>query len=167
MVATESVAAPGGMSPARLTVNLRRTSFATLVLLLIEFGLGMGVNLFVNVPSSDQGVGTGRAFGKAFSGPPAIATHAGIGVLLFLGAVMLAVRAVQSRRRVVTVASIVALLAILGAGTQGAQFVSSGQNADSMTMAVLTLVALVCYAVNLFVLGAPAGSADERAGNAV
>jgi hypothetical protein len=44
----------------------------------------------------------------------------------------------------------------------GASFVNANQNAGnaantaSLTMALLTLVALACYAVNLFVLG------DER-----
>jgi hypothetical protein len=69
---------------------------------------------------------------------------------------MLAVRAVQSRRRTVAVSSVVAAVAILGAWSQGARFLGTGQNADSMTMAVLSLVALFCYALNLFVLSAPA-----------
>jgi hypothetical protein len=144
----------GGMSPARLALNLRRTSFANLVLLLVEFGLGMGVNLFVNVPGADQGVGTAKGFGKAFSGPPAIATHAGIGVLLFLGATMVAVRALRVGFALAA-SSVVAWLAIIGAAVQGATFISSGQNSDSMTMAVLTGVALLCYSFNLYVLGAP------------
>ncbi len=46
-----------------------------------------------------------------------------------------------------------ALLAIVGAAASGAAFVGSGADGDSLAMALLTGVALLCYAVNLFVLG--------------
>ena len=52
-----------------------------------------------------------------------------------------------------------ALLAIVGAAASGAAFVDSGADGDSLTMALLTGVALFCYAVGLFVLG-PAASSD-------
>ena len=37
------------------TAGLRRASLAALVLLLIQYGIGIGVNLYVTVPAADQG----------------------------------------------------------------------------------------------------------------
>jgi hypothetical protein len=138
--------------------RLRRASLGSLLVLLVQYGLGMGDNLFVNVPAADQGVGVGKAFGKALSnGPAALATHAGIGVLLVVNVIVVLVFAVRARRTAVTVSSAVALLCVIGASFSGAAFVNdgtnSGANGASMTMAVLTGVALACYGINLYVLG--------------
>ncbi|MGH6657507.1 MAG: hypothetical protein ACRDVE_20170 [Actinocrinis sp.] len=135
--------------------RMRRASLGALVALLIEYGLGIGVNLFVNVPDADQGSGMGAAFGKAMSnGPAALAVHAGIGLLLIINAVVVLVQALMSRTRLAAVISAVAFLCVLGAAFSGATFVDKGQDSASMTMAALTGVALFCYALNLYTLGA-------------
>lgn len=134
--------------------RMRRASFGALVALLIEYGLGIGVNLFVNVPDADHNSGMGAAFGKAMSnGPAALAVHAGVGLLLIVNAVVVLVQALTSRLRLAAVTSAAGLLCVLGAAFSGATFVDKGQNSASMTMAVLTGVALFCYALNLFTLG--------------
>jgi hypothetical protein len=134
--------------------RLRRASLGSLIALLIQYGLGMGVNLYVNVPKSDQGHGTGAAFGKAMSnGPAALAVHTGIGLLLVLNVVSVLVLAVRTRLRVVMISAVVGLVSVVGAAFSGAGFVDSGAAGASMTMAVLTGVALACYAVNLYALG--------------
>ncbi|MBS2962252.1 hypothetical protein KGA66_04290 [Actinocrinis puniceicyclus] len=150
-----ATAAPALQTPVPAsTARLRRASLGALFALLVEYGLGMGVNLFVNVPDADKGKGTGAAFGKAMSnGPAALAAHAGIGILLILNVIVVFVLALRSRQRAATVSSLVALLCVLGAAFSGAAFVDKGANGSSMTMAVLTGVAMACYAVNLFVLG--------------
>jgi hypothetical protein len=48
--------------------------------------------------------------------------------------------------------SAVGLLALAFASVAGAGFVSTGDNSASMAMSALTGVALLCYAVNLYVL---------------
>jgi hypothetical protein len=45
------------------------------------------------------------------------------------------------------------------AAATGASFTSTGEAADSMGMAVMTGVALLCYAANLYLLPRPASSA--------
>lgn len=150
-MATETAAPARGMSPARLTVNLRRTSFANLALLLVEAGLGMGVAVFVRSKHSTS---------NPFTGPAAITAHAVVGILLVLGALMLCVRAVQSKRTVIAVSSIVAAIALIGAWQEGSRFIGGGGQAAAMTMGVLTLVAILCYALNLFVLGSPEADAS-------
>jgi hypothetical protein len=42
----------------------------------------------------------------------------------------------------------------VGAAASGAAFVGSGADGDSLAMALLTGVALLCYAVSLFTLSA-------------
>ncbi len=130
---------------------MRRASLVMLVLLLIEYGLGMVVNLYVKVPGGHPGIG--QAFGKAITqGAPALAIHASLGLLLVLNAIVVVVQAVRSRRRGVMTASVVGLLALVGAAFNGASFVSKGQAADSLAMALLTGLALLCYAVVPYLL---------------
>lgn len=150
-----------GTEPGRVTSErpagrvraLRRASFAALVLLLIQYGLGMYTNLYVTVPAGDQGQG----FGKAVSnGPAALSVHAVLGFLLILAALGLLVQAVMARYWGVLTASAVALVAIIFAAVQGARFVDQGgPDSASMTMAVLAGVAMLCYGTALYLLPAP------------
>ena len=154
-----------GRAPAARPVLLRRISLGMLAGLLIQYGLGMIVNLYVSVPARDHGGGVLTAIGRALAnGPAALTVHAALGLLLILGAVSLVVRAAVLRLRLVAWLSAAALLlAIVGAAASGAAFVGSGADGDSLAMALLTGVALLCYAVNLFVLGpAPPGRAFLR-----
>ena len=141
-------------TPAARAVLLRRISLGMLAGLLIQYGLGMIVNLYINVPARDHGGGVLTAVGRALAnGPAALTVHAALGLLLILGAVNLVIRAAVLRLRLVAWLSAAALLAIVGAAASGAAFVGSGADGDSLAMALLTGVALLSYAVNLFVLG--------------
>ena len=148
-----AASAPTGSAPS--VARLRRSSFGAVLALIVQYGLGMGVNLFVNVPDADKGKGMGAAFGKAFSnGPAALAAHAGIGLLLVINVIVVLVTAFRARRRVALISSIVGALCVIGAAFSGASFVDKGANSASMAMAVLTGVAIACYVINLYVLGA-------------
>lgn len=140
-------------SAARLAIaeRLRRASFGSLCALLIQYGLGMGVNQFVNVPDADKGK---NGFGDAFSnGPAAITAHAAIGLLLIVNVIVVLVLAIRTRLPLMIGTAVVGLLSVIGAAFAGSDFLQKGTNSDSMTMAVLTGVAILCYAINLFVLG--------------
>lgn len=147
-------AASGRAASAPAIARLRRASLGALLALLVQYGLGMGVNLFVNVPDADKGSGVGAAFGKAMShGPAALAVHTGIGLLLVVNVIVVLVIAARARHRAALISSIVGLLGVVGATFSGASFVNTAKNGDSMAMAVLTGIALACYAINLYVLG--------------
>jgi hypothetical protein len=147
---------PADRAPAPGRDLLRRISLGMLAGLLIQYGLGMIVNLYVSVPARDHGGGVLTAVGRALSGGPAALTvHAALGLLLIAGAVNLVVRAAILRLRPVMWLSTVSLLAIAGAAASGAAFVSSAADGASLAMALLTGVALFCYAANLFALGTP------------
>ena len=81
---------------------------------------------------------------------PAIAAQSG-----FEGARRLAVVfGLTVRYTAVRAASVLGWLCIAGAAVSGAASVNAGgAKADSLTMAILTFVAMACYGVNLYVLG--------------
>ncbi|PZS18814.1 MAG: hypothetical protein DLM54_07965 [Acidimicrobiales bacterium] len=130
---------------------MRRACLAMLVLLLIQYGLGMAVNLYVKVPAGHPELG--QAFAKAITqGAPALAIHASLGLLLVLNAIGLVVQGVKSGRRNALAAAIVGLLALAGAAFNGASFVSNGRPYASLAMALLTALALLSYVVALYSL---------------
>ncbi|HEY3873560.1 MAG TPA: hypothetical protein VGM10_34705 [Actinocrinis sp.] len=143
-------AAPAGRGSRRLRI----ASLVSLVLLLIEYLLGMGVNIFVKVPAADQGASIPAAIGKAMSnGPGGLAAHAGVGLLLVVNVTVVLILSFRVRPRLVPISSALAFLCVLGAAVSGARFVGNGDNGSSMAMATLTGVAIACYAANLFALG--------------
>ena len=121
-------------------------------MLLIEYGLGLWVNLYAQIPASDKGKGTFAAFGGAVAnGPVALTLHALLGTLLLVTAVTLVIRAVLARKAATTVTGTVALLAIIAAWLSGARFTGDAADGASFGMAMATAVALLCYVIVLFV----------------
>ena len=148
-----SALAPVSRRPsARQLEGLRRASLAALVLLVVQYGIGIAVNLYVTVPKSDHG----QTIVKVIStGPAGLTVHVVLGLLLILAAIGLVVQAVIARHRALIVTSVIGLLALAGAAAQGASFVGNGHQSASMVMAVLTGVDILAVAP-AFLLG-PAG----------
>jgi hypothetical protein len=146
-------AARSDARPDHWRENLARGNLAAVILLLIQYGLGMGVSLYVSLPAAGSG---GRDIGKAFTSGPALAMHAVLGLLLILMAISMVVRAGIARHRASIVTSAVGLLAILAAAGYGASFVHDSTNAASYGMALATGVALLCYVIGLFLTRRPA-----------
>lgn len=132
--------------------RLRGASMGAAVMLVIQFGLGIGVNLYVTLPAAGSG---GRSFGQAFSNGALLVLHTVFGLLLIVTAVSLLVRAIIARHRPVIVTSAVGLLAIIAAAGFGASFVNNSKNGVSLGMALATGVAMLSYLVSLMVLGRP------------
>jgi hypothetical protein len=147
--------------------GLRRQALLASAALIIEFVLGVSVNLYVNVPRADSGSGIGPAIGRAVAnGPAALAIHTVVGLLLILAALALTARSIAARLRFTAATAVVALLCVIGASASGASFVGNAKAGASMTMAVLTAVALICYLAIIYALprqenkiydGTPAG----------
>jgi hypothetical protein len=139
---------------ARRRSGLRKNSVAICVMLLVQYGLGMGVNLYAQVPAADHGTGLAAAVGRALTSQPAVlATHTAIGLLMLVAGSSVLFRAIRARHRRAIAASAAGLAAIIAAAFSGAAFVSNDQNGASMAMAVLTGVALLCYLANLVTVG--------------
>jgi hypothetical protein len=144
---------------ARGGSGLRINSLDAVVMLLIEYGLGIWVNLYVQVPAENHGKGAFAAFGAAVAhGPVALAVHAVLGTLLLVTAIALIVRAALARKTAATVIGAVAFLAMLTAWLSGARFVGDGAAGASFGMAIATGVALLSYVVILFAPGLTEGS---------
>ena len=142
-----------GAGPTHLEI-VRRTSLGMGIGVVVQYALGIWVNLYVTVPARDQGGGFFTAIGRALAnGPVALGIHAGLGLLLVLGSISLLVRSVLSRNAALIVLSAVFFLALLGAASSGASFVDSGRDSASASMAILTGVALICSLVSLYVAG--------------
>ncbi len=134
--------------------RLRRGSLAVLVLV-VEYTIGMYVNLYVTVPAADQRGGLSETI---TSGPDTLSLHAVLGLLLGLGALGVASQSIFLRRRGPITASVIGLLTVVFGSVAETGFTSTGDDSASMAMSVLTGVAMLCYAANLYLLGMRGGS---------
>jgi hypothetical protein len=134
-----------------------------IVLLLVQIALGMVVNLYVTIPTHHPGTHSSNYLSGSFHsvvwalghGALALALHAAVGLALVLMAIAVAVRAFRLRRRAPSICCALAGLLIIGAGFNGASFLDYNLDANSLVMAVLTLGALLCYVIGIYLLPAP------------
>ena len=150
-----SPAAPVKPSPAR---RLLAVDFTICVLLLIQYLLGMAVNLYVTLPGRHPGAGaddyfTGAASGLAWmisQGPGWAAAHAAFGLALLVAALASIALTWRQGGRTASITSVLGALAIAGAGFNGVSFVNYGHAFSSMIMAGLWALALGCYLTAMF-----------------
>jgi hypothetical protein len=145
----------------QLTVNL-----AACVLLVVQYLLGMVVNLYVTLPGRHPGAGasdylSGAAAGLAWlitDGPAWAAAHAALGMALAALALAAIAFAWRGGSTADKVTSVVGALAIIGAGFNGASFVNYGHDFSSLIMAGLWALALACYLTGaILAVGRPLG----------
>lgn len=158
------------MRTARRVAGLRTNAFAALVGLLIAFVLG--TTLYGQVPRDAQGRGVFGAFGVSIvSGPVLLILHAVVGTLIVVSAATVVVRAVILRRPVLTVLTAVALLAVLLAWFAGSVFADTLAAGAARAMEWSTAVALLLYAIVLFLRvpsdGAELSDGAEQKGDAL
>src|SRR5260370_11011471 len=73
---------------ARRIAGLRGNSLGISLMLIAEYGLGIGVSLYVHIPAADRGNAIASALGRALTSRPVVlAVHAGLGLLLLVAAV--------------------------------------------------------------------------------
>jgi hypothetical protein len=133
-------------------------------MLLVEFGLGIDVNLYATLSVSDHGKGILAALVAAVSkGPLALTLHALLGTLLLATGSTAVVRASLTRRPALIAAAVVGLLGLLTAWLSGAAFVGEIANGRSLAMALATAVALLSY-TTIVLLSSPPASPLLRGG---
>ncbi|PRZ44296.1 hypothetical protein CLV47_101422 [Antricoccus suffuscus] len=138
-------------------VVLRRLDLTLCLLLLIQFVLGMIVNLFVPIPSKHPGAhpagylsGIADSIGWAVpDGGVWLAAHVALGLAMVLASIAGLIAAVRYGQRGPIAAALVGLLAIIGAAFNGASFLSFNKDYSSMIMAGCFALALACYIVGL------------------
>ena len=129
-------------APPRLSA-LRGNCMGAAVLLIVQFGLGIGVNLYVALPAHKSFLST--VFGSAV-----LAVHAIVALVLLGAAIGALVRAIRARRAVAFTS--VGLAAILAAAAAGASFAGHQSNGASLAMALATAVAMFSYLAAIFSL---------------
>ena len=134
---------PGGRAAASHgdPRRLRSTALGLLMFLLVQFALGMVVNLYVRVPAGRAGYGPAVA---------ALVLHGLVGLALVLGSVSLAVRAVASRARQAAVPAVTAAVALRVAAAGGLRFLGTGVEGASLVMALCAAIAIGCYGLILY-----------------
>ena len=157
----DAAAVPGAVRARRDRRNraARGWAFGLLIALLVQFGLGMYVNLFAQIPLNHPGHGASDFFAGSYHSvawaetsphaPLILAFHAGLGLFLVLGSLWLAVLAIRGRRAGFVWAAVLGALFILGAGFNGASFLNYNEDANSFVMALLFALAVLCYVVLL------------------
>lgn len=149
-----SAAAADPETAATRLRGLRANSLAAVSILLVEYGLGIWVNLYRRLPAAEHGTDIATSFARAVSkGPIGLSVHALLGVILIVSAAMAIVRAVLVRRSCLIGVSAVGLAAVLVAAVSGAKFVGTGTKAASMSMAIAAGVAIGAFALALFLSG--------------
>jgi hypothetical protein len=123
-------------------------------MLLIQFSLGVAVEIYATLPAGDEGKSLFAGFAAAVGKGPAVLTlHALLGTLLLITAVAAVVRSARVGATPSIVLTGVALLAIIVAWLAGSSFVGHEKDGVSLTMALATAVALLCYTLVIFVTG--------------
>jgi hypothetical protein len=139
-----------GRTPASRLARLRISSLGAVIMLIIEFILGIAYNLYGTAPTADKSIGL-------FSSP-VLALHVILAILLLIAAVGQLIRAIGTRHRLAIWMSAVGLLGILGAGFAGLGFTSKGAAGASLGMSLAFAVSLACYVVLVFALAPPPAS---------
>lgn len=125
--------------------RLRHASFGLVILLVIQYVLGLSYNLYGTTPTTTKQI-------TEFSSP-LLAVHVIVGVLLILAAIYLVVVTVRARARAAATTSGIGLLSVLAAFVGGESFIHKGASGYSMLMGVMMAVALLCYVVNVWAFG--------------
>jgi hypothetical protein len=145
MTGSPAVAPPSAQKGESRQARLRRASLAIMIVLIAQFGLGIGVNLYVTLPAEGH-PGHGSWFGNG----PLLAFHAALGLYLILAAIFVLVRAIMARKGILMVTSAAGLVAILLAAFFGSSFTDKLTDGYSLGMAMAFAVALACYAIGLY-----------------
>jgi hypothetical protein len=145
-----------------LAVNL-----VSCLLLLIQYLLGMVVNVYIVLPARHPGASaanyfSGSAAGLGWlisSGPAWAAAHAAFGLALVVAAFAAIALTWRTGSGAGRTTAVLGALAIIGAGFNGLSFITYGKDFSSMIMAGLWALALACYLAGAVLAGRPRAAA--------
>jgi hypothetical protein len=138
----------------------RQGSLAAILMLIAQFLLGMGVNLFVVIPKDHPGSNPPEYFsGVAQSvtwailhGHILLILHAVFGLVLVFASVGTLVQAIQTRNRGLIISAGFGAFGVIAAGFNGGSYLNYHEDFSSMLMATGFAVAVVSYVVGLYLL---------------
>ncbi|MDQ6899834.1 MAG: hypothetical protein M3072_10065 [Candidatus Dormibacteraeota bacterium] len=140
------------------TPALATASLSALLALVVQFLLGVAVNLFVTIPTDHPGAKPPNYFGGVVAsvtwavlhGPLLLQLHTGFGLVLVVGSVYLLVQGILMKRGRLVAATVFGFLGTLGAGFNGGSFLNYNENFSSMLMATGFAIAVVAYLFTLY-----------------
>jgi hypothetical protein len=144
-----AAAPPSAQKTAARQAGLRQASLGILILLIVQFALGIGVNLYTTLPATGQ-----PHHASWFGNGILLALHAAIGMLLILSALAVLIRAIMARNRTLITTSAAGLAAIVLAAFYGSGFADKLTDGYSLGMALAFAAALACYTIGLYALRA-------------
>lgn len=135
----------GTQTPASIPAlaSLRGNCMGAAVLLIVQFALGIGINLYVTLPAH-------KAFFSTVFGSAVLAAHVIVALLLLGASISALIRAIRAHRAIVFTA--LGLAAIVVAWIGGSSFVNSQSNGASLTMALATAAGMFTYLAAVFSL---------------
>lgn len=114
--------------------------------LVIQYLLGMAINLYVKFPDSQT---EGQLWEFSWK-QPLVAAHIVLAILLFFGTLALAIRAQKMQSTAWKLPAWIGFLAVLLAGFSGSRFIPTQSDPYSYLMATCFLVAFGAYAWGLY-----------------
>ena len=135
---------------------LRRGTLVVLVLLVIQFMVGMLINFYTQLPDAHPGTQGSYApsipWALGGGGGVTLAIHVGVAIFLLIGSIVLFLRAIMSRRKAFIVGMSAGLILILVAFSSGLTFLNRGGNdSDLLGMSLAFIFALITYGVTFYI----------------
>jgi hypothetical protein len=143
--------------------RLRNQFLGTVIFLNVQFLLGMAGNLFVTIPRNHPGANPPEYFSGVaqsvtwaiLNGHLLLILHTSLGLILVVNAAGLLLQAIRLRTRNLIVVTALGAFGVLAAGFNGGSYLNYHEDFSSMLMATFFAVALVAYAVGLYLTGRP------------
>jgi hypothetical protein len=138
--------------------DLRKQSIGLLNMLALQFILGMILNLFVTIPAKHPGqtgnyfVRSAHSFAWAISigGGVTLFLHVLVAIGLLFGSIAFVVRATKAHSKLYMWVSIVGLVGILAAFSNGLSFLDFNKDFSSFIMAMGYILATIAYVTGIF-----------------
>lgn len=131
------------MNNAKYLSRLNRSSWITILLLVLIYFLGMYVNLFVEIPQD--------ASAWQFAMQSVILlSHLVLGTLLAFHAGSIIYMAIKSRNRTWVVVSLIGLCGILLSIATGSSFISQQTEMSSFLMAIGLGISILAYSTGMY-----------------
>jgi hypothetical protein len=147
---THTATSATGQAQVSRLARIRTSSLGAVIMLLIEFILGIVYNLYGTAPTAKKSIGL-------FSSP-VLALHVIVAILLVIAAVGQLIRAIGIRHPLTIWMSAIGLLGIVGAGFSGVGFAGNGAAGASLGMSLAFAVSMAAYVVLVFALPSSARS---------
>ena len=151
--------------------DLRRALVGVVFAVLIQYLLGIAVNLFVTILTRHPGAQPPEYFSgvvqsvtwAALHGPFLLVLHASFGLLLVVASAAVVVWAWPLGGRMLRWTGVLGALFVLAAGFNGGSFLNYNEDFSSMLMAAFFALAPACYVLALYALSnpAPLGGGDS------